>query len=60
MIDRIWYLWQVEHGNGGIPSALLDLQLLPFGKTVRDVLDVQALGYEYAAQAVPINVNGDE
>ena len=59
MIDRIWYLWQIKHGNGGIPSALLDLPLVPFGKTVRDVLDVQALGYEYADQAVPIDANGD-
>jgi len=58
MIDRIWYLWQVKHGNGGIPQALLNLPLEPFGKTFRDVLDVQALGYEYGAAATPINVGG--
>ena len=52
MIDRVWYLWQGRWGNGGIPNGLLDLPLTPFGKTVRDVLDVQALGYEYAAETI--------
>lgn len=60
MIDRIWYLWQVEHGNGGIPIELLDLELMPFGKRVRDVLDVQTLGYEYAATVVNVDVNGEK
>jgi tyrosinase len=54
MIDRVWYLWQVKHGNGGIPRDLLDLELMPFGKRVRDVLDVQRLGYEYAKSATQI------
>jgi tyrosinase len=53
MIDRLWYLWQVRHGNR-IPHDLLDLELIPFGKSVRDVLDVQRLGYEYAVAATPI------
>lgn len=56
MIDRIWYLWQVRWGIDRIPPALLDLALAPFGKTVRDVLDVQALGYEYAASSVAIPI----
>ena len=54
MIDRAWYLWQVRWGNGDIPSDLLNLNLTPFGKTVRDVLDVQRLGYEYAGTATAI------
>jgi tyrosinase len=58
MIDRIWYLWQVAHGNGGIPRDLLRLPLSPFGKTFADVLDVQRLGYEYAVSAVAIPVGG--
>ena len=53
-IDRLWYLWQVENGNGGFPAELLDEPLVPFGKTCRDVLNVQALGYEYAASAIPV------
>lgn len=58
MIDRIWYLWQVEHGNGGIPRDLFDLELIPFGKRVKDVLDVQRLGYEYAASSTPVPMGG--
>jgi tyrosinase len=54
MIDRLWYLWQVEHGMNRIPGDLLDLPLVPFGKRVRDVLDVQRLGYEYAGTSTAI------
>jgi tyrosinase len=57
MIDRLWYLWQVRHGNSRIPPDLLDLSLIPFGKTFRDVLDVQRLGYEYAATATEIPIH---
>jgi tyrosinase len=56
MIDRLWYLWQVRHGNGGIPNDLLGLALTPFGKNTRDVLDAQRLGYEYAVSATPVPV----
>lgn len=59
MIDRVWYLWQTRHGNGGIPADLLSLPLTPFGQTFADVLDTQRLGYEYAASAAPIPVGGD-
>lgn len=48
MIDRIWALWQQEHGNSGIPNNHLDLVLEPFNMRVRDVLDIHELGYEYA------------
>jgi tyrosinase len=58
MIDRVWYLWQVKWGNGGVPQDLLDLPLQPFGKTFREVLDAQALGYEYASSATSIPVSG--
>jgi tyrosinase len=58
MIDRVWYLWQVRHGNGGVPGDLMDLPLTPFGNTTRDVLDAQRLGYEYASAATEIPVNG--
>ena len=53
MIDRIWYLWQVRNGNR-LPRSLLGLSLSPFGKTVRDVLDIQRLGYEYAVTATEV------
>jgi tyrosinase len=58
MIDRIWYLWQVRYGNGGIPRGLRDMPLTPFGKTTKEVLDVQELGYEYASSASDIPVGG--
>jgi tyrosinase len=54
MIDRLWHLWQIRHGLNNISHDLLDLPLVPFGKTVRDVLDVQRLGYEYAVTATSI------
>jgi len=48
MIDRLWYLWQLRHGVANIPPDYLDMPLAPFAFTVRQVLDVRALGYEYA------------
>jgi len=51
MIDRIWYLWQLRHGVNNIPASYLDKALFP-GLTVQQVLDVRALGYDYAAAAV--------
>lgn len=56
MIDRIWYLWQVRHGSGGIPQSLLEMALRPFGKRFVDVLDVAELGYEYALTSSQIPV----
>jgi len=54
MVDRAWYLWQVEHGINTVPSELLDFVLDPFAMTVSDVLDTRNLGYEYADQIAPI------
>lgn len=51
MIDRVWYLWQQEHGVNNIPPEYLDKALFP-GFTVKQVLDVRALGYDYAAGVV--------
>ena len=51
MVDRLWRIWQVRNPGALPPPTLLD-QSLPAGKrpifTVREVLDVQALGYDYA------------
>jgi tyrosinase len=51
MIDRVWYQWQLKHGVNNIPPEYLDLALFP-GYTVNQVLDVRALGYDYATGAV--------
>ena len=58
MIDRIWWLWQVQNGNANIPTDLLDVVLAPFNFRVRDVLNVNALGYDYAAAQTTIAVGG--
>lgn len=51
MIDRIWYLWQLRHGANNVPASYLDKALFP-GLTVRQVLDVGALGYDYGGASV--------
>jgi tyrosinase len=51
MIDRIWYLWQLKHGVNNIPANYLDKALFP-GYTVKQVLDIRTLGYDYATAAV--------
>jgi tyrosinase len=57
MIDRIWYLWQQRHGVNNIPLEYLDKALFP-GYTVRQVLDVRSLGYDYASAAVAVSGAG--
>lgn len=54
MIDRLWYLWQLKHGVNNIPGSLLPLVLQPFGMTVKEVLSINALGYEYAVSFVQL------
>lgn len=56
MIDRVWYLWQLRHGVNNIPANYLDQALFP-GYTVRQVLDVGALGYDYAAAAIAVGTD---
>lgn len=48
MIDRLWRVWQLRHPGAPPPRALLDQALPPFRMTVRQTLDVTALGYDYA------------
>jgi len=52
MIDRIWYLWQLRQGLQNIPPDYLARGLDPFGMTVEQVLDINALGYDYADSAL--------
>jgi tyrosinase len=49
MIDRMWWLWQQQGRMNAVPSAgWEDLVLEPFNLTVRDVLNANALGFDYA------------
>jgi tyrosinase len=48
MVDRIWRLWQLQHGQPGPPPGSNNIVLEPFPLKVGDVLDVHNLGYDYA------------
>jgi tyrosinase len=51
MVDRAWRIWQSHH-PGALPRQdLLDRALRPNGITVRQVLYVRRLGYDYAGTA---------
>lgn len=51
MIDRLWSLWQLRH-PGVVPDpSVIDQALPPFAMTVRQTLDINALGYEYTVSA---------
>ena len=49
MIDRLWRIWQLRHPGSGPDAALMREALPPFRMTVAQTIDVNALGYEYAA-----------
>lgn len=49
MIDRIWWLWQQQGRMNAVPFAGWEHQVLePFNMTVADVLNANALGFDYA------------
>ncbi|HEX8122273.1 MAG TPA: tyrosinase family protein [Solirubrobacteraceae bacterium] len=54
MIDRLWRLWQQRHGRGGPSVEDYDKALPPFPMTVRETLDVQRLGYDYAVSTTHV------
>ena len=55
MIDRLWYIWQIQHGNSGMPANMYDMILEPFDLSVRDVLNINDLGYEYAGSGASVD-----
>jgi hypothetical protein len=46
-IDRYWWLWQAEHPEARPDPALAAADLAPFGASVADAWDAEALGYSY-------------
>jgi tyrosinase len=49
MIDRMWWLWQQQGRMNAVPFAgWEDLVLEPFNLTIKDVLNANALGFDYA------------
>jgi tyrosinase len=57
MIDRIWYLWQLEHGSTTGFEQLLDFPLAPFNLTVKGVIDIRDRGYDYAGDIQHVSVS---
>jgi tyrosinase len=61
MVDRLWRIWQ-HSPLGEDPDPALQETPLTFAKgpslRVRDVLHVERLGYEYAAQSSTVPVTG--
>jgi len=55
-IDRIWSIWQNTHGNSTMPPDLLDISLAPFPYTVKHVLKIYDLGYEYATSSSEVKL----
>jgi tyrosinase len=51
MVDRAWRIWQHNHPGALPPALYLNQPLRPRAITVREVLDVKALGYDYAQSA---------
>jgi tyrosinase len=58
MIDRLWRVWQLRHPGGRPPQSLLDEALPPFRMTVRQTLEVSALGYDYAVASASAEAKG--
>jgi tyrosinase len=54
MVDRVWRLWQLQHGQPGPPAASWGTVLEPFPMKVSDVLTVGNLGYDYAGTATAV------
>jgi tyrosinase len=57
MIDRIWYLWQIDRGESRGFEQMLDIPLAPFPLNVNDVLNIRRLGYEYAGNETSVSVS---
>jgi tyrosinase len=54
MVDRVWYIWQLKNGINNIPAEYLSAILAPFRLTVRDVLNIGKLGYEYVVSGYTV------
>jgi len=48
-VDRIWAIWQNKNGIDTVPPHLRDVILNPYETTVRDVLNINNLNYQYSS-----------
>lgn len=56
MVDRIWYFWQKRYGNSSGLEDMFNEVLEPFPLTVRQVLDIHQLGYDYALASSGVEI----
>jgi tyrosinase len=55
MIDRLWYLWQLQHPGIRFSNEYLETALPPFKMTVGQTLDINRLGYDYAVTTAAVD-----
>ena len=63
MIDRLWWLWQLQNPGADPPARYLTSALPPFAgpaAVVGGTLDANGLGYEYALAEVPVEASTQE
>jgi len=60
MVDRLWWIWQLKYGFDNIPDNTKNVVLEPFGLTVRDVLNIHELGYDYSNTEIIVDDTGVE
>jgi tyrosinase len=46
-VDRLWRMWQIRNPGAGIPPDIANNVLTPFSVKADEVLDTEALGYDY-------------
>jgi tyrosinase len=56
MIDRLFWLWQLRPGHN-LPLTLYNEVLDPFNLTVKQVINIYELGYDYASQQILVGGN---
>ncbi len=54
MVDKLGFDWQVKHGAVGPDEQMWDVVLTPFPVTVRDMLNVEQLNYDYVEKVVEV------
>jgi tyrosinase len=63
MIDRLWWLWQLQNPGADPPAQYLNSALPPFAgpaAVVGGTLDANSLGYEYSLAEVAIEASTQE
>jgi tyrosinase len=54
MIDRLWRIWQLKHPGASFPASTRGKTMTPFNLTAGQVLDPNALGYDYSVSIAQV------